>query len=85
MRLLIIITTLASVVMLTCCQHQQELCFDHDRHERIPMDVEFDWSDHPDANPATMSLYLFPEDGRPSIRYEFEGRAGGRILVPAGR
>lgn len=85
MRLLIIITTLASVVMLTCCQHQQELCFDHDRHERIPMDVVFDWSDHPDANPATMSLYLFPEDGRPSIRYEFEGRAGGRILVPAGR
>ena len=85
MRLLIIITTLASVVMLTCCQHQQELCFDHDRHERIPMDVEFDWSDHPDADPATMSLYLFPEDGRPSIRYEFEGREGGRILVPAGR
>lgn len=78
---LILIVILASAG----CQRQQELCFDHDRHERIPMDVEFDWSDHPDADPATMSLYLFPEDGRPSIRYEFEGRDGGRILVPAGR
>ncbi len=85
MRPCIAILTLLSAAILAGCQRQQELCFDHDRHERIPMDVEFDWSEHPEANPATMSLYLFPEDGRPSIRYEFNGRDGGRILVPAGR
>ena len=32
-----------------------------------------------------MSLYLFPKDGSKSLRYEFVGREGGTVVVPAGR
>lgn len=44
----------------------------------------FDWTEAPDADPATMSLYLYPEDGSEPMRYEFTDRTGGTITVPMG-
>lgn len=72
------------VLLLCACDPQPELCFVHDSH-RLPIDVVFDWSLAPDAQPKTMSLYLFPDNGDPSLRYEFNGCSGGRIMVPTGR
>lgn len=82
MHLLLIV---ACAVTLGGCEQQQELCFEHENHDRQPLDVVFDWGEEPDADPVTMSLYLFPQDGRRSLRYEFEGGKGGRIMVPCGR
>lgn len=64
------------------CEHK-ELCYDH-RHD-VELEVVFDWQNDPDADPATMDLYLIPENGGSASRYQFPNRNGGRITVPLGR
>lgn len=71
----------AAIAGLSSCQHK-ELCYDH--AHSVYLDVDFNWSRAPHANPESMSLYLFPRDGREPLRYEFIGRDGGRIKVPVG-
>lgn len=80
-----IIASLGIVLCLCSCQNQQELSYDEAHKTRRTIEVVFDWSLHPDAEPATMSLYLFPDDGGAALRYEFANRNGGRISVPVGR
>lgn len=63
------------------CVHRQ---FEYESGETIEVEVVFDWLNAPDADPATMSLYLFSRDGRPAGRYDFVGRDGGRIRVAPG-
>lgn len=75
---------IAAGITLASCEHQQELCFDHDSHLRRPVDVIFDWNKCPDATPSTMSLYLFPTDGSHYTRHEFAGREGGQIFIAPG-
>ena len=65
----------------TSCTHKK-LCYDH-THTR-DINVVFDWNKAPDANPRSMSLYLFPEDGGKPLRYEFTNKNGGKIRVVAG-
>ena len=67
--------------LLSSCEHK-ELCYDHPHRQNV--EVTFDWSEAPDANPATMSLYLYPDEGGEPIRYEFTDKNGETISVPAG-
>ena len=67
--------------LLSSCEHK-DLCYDHPHRETV--EVTFDWSEAPDANPATMSLYLYPENGGEPIRYEFTDKKGGTISADAG-
>lgn len=67
---------LSAQTLLTSCS-QKELCYTHPHTRR--MSVLFDWRHAPDAYPASMSLYLFPNDGESSVRYEFAGRSGGSV------
>lgn len=69
------------LLLLTACEHK-ELCFDHSHTEELQ--VVFDWKNAPQAQPASMRLYLFPVDGGKMLPYEFAGRDGGKISVPAG-
>ena len=71
----------AILLSATGCEHK-ELCYEHPHGTRV--DVVFDWSKAPDASPASMSFYLFPQEGGKPLRYEFQGCAGGSINVPAG-
>lgn len=80
-----LMTILILILTLTACEHQQEICFDHDDHDRQPVEVVFDWSRHPEANPVTMSLFLFPERSSRSLRYEFKDRNGHQIMTPVGQ
>lgn len=64
-RLIIICLT---IIGLQGCE-QRELCYDHS-HGAI-LDIEFDWSQEPDAEPATMVVWAFPEDGGDGTRAEF--------------
>ena len=73
------------ITFLSSCERQQELCFNHEQHDRVPVDVVFDWSIAPDADPISMSLYLFPDDGLPPSVYQFSGRDGGRIMALPGK
>ena len=67
--------------LLAACEHK-DLCYDHPHSANV--EVVFDWTEAPDAHPATMSLYLYPEDGSEPMRYEFTKREGGTIIVPEG-
>lgn len=74
--------TVVTVLMLASCVHEP-LCYTHPHTARLT--IEFDWRDAPEAEPASMSVYLFPHgsDGQ-SLRYEFTGCEGGTIEVPVG-
>lgn len=71
----------AAALLLAACD-KKELCYEHP-HNAL-MQVEFDWTSAPEADPSTMSLYLFPDDGAEPMRYEFTSRTGGTISVPYG-
>ena len=44
------------IEFLTSCEHK-DLCYDYPHRQNV--EVTFDWSEAPDANPSTMSLYLY--------------------------
>ena len=67
--------------LLAACE-QKELCYDHSH--TADLEVVFDWRNAPGAQPASMRLYLFPDEGGHPLLYEFAGREGGTITVPAG-
>ena len=81
MKILLFIT---SLIILCSCESQPELCFDHSSHDRKPVQVVFDWSDCPDADPASMTLYIFPDNGDATRRYDFDGREGGEFRILPG-
>ena len=77
------------VTLLSGCE-QRELCYDHSAH-RASVSIEFDWSDAPEADPATMVVYFFPTDNSMYKRFEFkadgsESRNGfsATVNVPVG-
>ena len=86
------------IIMVACmlgicsCDHK-ELCMNHSH--MVDVDVVFDWSHAPDADPVAMVVQFFRvEDGRQCYRCEFSparkgetGRGlikGGKVRVPAG-
>ena len=48
------------------------------------LNVAFDWSNESDANPQSVSLFLFPVDGGIPYRYDFGSRDSGTVEVKAG-
>lgn len=56
------------LIAATGCEHR-DLCYDHSSH-MTKVRLEFDWSQAPDANPATMVVWFFPTDGSQGHRYE---------------
>ncbi|MFR3332340.1 MAG: DUF5119 domain-containing protein [Odoribacter splanchnicus] len=79
-----VISVIISAVILSgtlSCEHK-ELCRDH--LHVVNARVVFDWREAPDANPASMSLYLFPAGGGEVLRYDFTDRDGGIIRVTDG-
>ncbi|MDE6480543.1 MAG: DUF5119 domain-containing protein [Muribaculaceae bacterium] len=48
------------------------------------LQVVFDWSKAPEANPESMAMYLYEEDGLNPMRYIFSNKTGGLIKSPFG-
>lgn len=48
------------------------------------LQVVFDWSKSPDANPESMALYLYEDDGHNPMRFIFSNKTGGLIKSPFG-
>ena len=48
-------------------------------------EIVFDWTDVPDANPASMGAYLYGENQEELIRFIFTGRDGGPVRLPVDR
>lgn len=72
---------LLAAQVLSSCEHK-ELCYDHPHQQNV--EVAFDWSEAPDANPASMSVYLYPVDGGAPKSYELTSLQGGYISVAPG-
>ncbi|MDE5774365.1 MAG: DUF5119 domain-containing protein [Muribaculaceae bacterium] len=70
-----------TVSSLTSCCHKDLV---YPSTNRGHLNVVFDWRNAPDADPASMELYLYDNDGYNPIRYLFQNNIGGRIRVPSG-
>lgn len=72
---------LFSLLILCGCNHRE---FEYESSQTAYLDVVFDWVNDPTANPGSMSLYLFPDEGGIPYRYDFGGRDGGTIRLRPG-
>lgn len=61
------IALLLSVLGFQACS-QRDLCYDHSH--KVPVEIVFDWSLAPDAEPSTMVVWFFPVDGSKGLRFE---------------
>lgn len=68
--ILCLTAALLAAVLLAGCD-SRELCYDHSH--KMPVSIEFDWTDAPDAQPATMVVWFFPVDGSQGLRFELIG------------
>jgi len=58
-RLAAIYAIMIAAVFMPGCEHN-ELCYDHTHVTEL--NVEFDWSQAPDADPSTMVVHFFRPD-----------------------
>ncbi|MDE6511862.1 MAG: DUF5119 domain-containing protein, partial [Muribaculaceae bacterium] len=62
------------------------------RHKDVYMEEEmtsqlqvvFDWTNAPEAEPESMALYLYEENGTEPMRFIFSNKTGGLIKAPFG-
>ncbi len=80
-RLAAIYAIMSAAVFMPGCEHN-ELCYDHTHVTEL--NVEFDWSQAPDADPSTMVVHFFRPDGSLYRRVEFTQRTGGKVRLEAG-
>lgn len=69
-------------LLITSCEHREFLYEPLSR--RVPVEVEFDWSDAPFASPEGMTVYFFRDGATSPIAYDFKGRDGGSITLAPG-
>ncbi len=86
MRRLVNIMKLGAMLLWTMsvalsCEHKT-LCFDHSH--MADLEIKFDWSGAPEADPNTMVVQLFNIDGSHYQRWEFSSKDGGKIRIEAG-
>lgn len=79
MRRFLTIIQSALLLLLASCIHKG---FDYSRFGYV--EVVFDWRYAPDADPASMTLFMYPEGGGDPLRYDFAGRDGGIIEIAPG-
>lgn len=77
-RLLLLLLLSVSAVS---CRHK-DLYMEEDMTSQLQ--VVFDWSNAPDADPSSMALYLYEENGHSPMRFIFSNKTGGLIKAPFG-
>ena len=69
------------LLLATSCRHK-DLYMEEDMTSQLQ--VEFDWRNAPEADPESMALYLYEEDGHSPMRFIFSNKTGGLIKAPFG-
>lgn len=74
---------LAAIISLSSCNHK-DLWYDQTAGSNVT--VVFDWRNAPDADPASMELYLYDASGSTfhPLHYVFTGRDGGPASISFG-
>ncbi len=75
------VAVIAVLLSLTSCRHKYLYMEESLTSE---LEVVFDWRYAPDANPSSMALYLYDNDGKSPMRFIFANRTGGLIKAPFG-
>lgn len=78
MKKIVLMIALSS--LLVSCHHKD---LQYEETETSVTEILFDWSLAPDADPASMSAFLFPDNSEP-LRYEFANAEGGEVRIPIG-
>ena len=73
---------LGALLLLAACDHK-ELCYQHPHTSSLH--VVFDWREAPDADPESMYVWFFPEEGGEPVQYHLAGKAGGAVSLAEGR
>ena len=73
---------LGALLLLAACDHK-ELCYQHPHTSSLQ--VVFDWREAPDADPESMYVWFFPEEGGEPVQYHLAGKAGGAVSLAEGR
>lgn len=81
LNILSLLLTVVFVMLMTSCRHK-DLYMEEEMTSELQ--VKFDWSNAPEANPESMALYLYEEDGHSPMRYIFSNSTGGLIKAPFG-
>lgn len=72
----------ALILLFSGCAHK-ELCYLHPHLTRLR--VVYDWQNSPDASPAGMRVFFYPESDPGTYYYfDFSGTEGGYVEVPSG-
>ncbi len=69
------------LLSLTSCRHK-DLYMEEDMTSQLQ--VVFDWKNAPEADPKSMAMYLYEEDGHSPMRFIFSNKTGGLIKAPFG-
>ncbi len=67
--------------IFTSCTHK-DLYMEEEMTSQLQ--VVFDWREAPDADPESMALYLYEENGLTPMRFIFSNKNGGLIKAPFG-
>lgn len=70
-----------TLLALSSCRHK-DLYMEEEMTSQL--EVVFDWRYAPDADPKSMALYLYEEDGHNPMRFIFSDKKGGLIKAPFG-
>ncbi|MDE7410347.1 MAG: DUF5119 domain-containing protein, partial [Muribaculaceae bacterium] len=76
----IIIPSIIALSITSC--HHKDLYMEEEMTSQLQ--VVFDWRNAPDADPESMALYLYEEDGHNPMRFIFANKTGGLIKAPFG-
>lgn len=74
------ISALISSFLSSC--HHKDVYMEEEMSSELQ--VVFDWRNAPEANPESMALYLYVEDGHNPMRFIFPNKTGGLIKSPFG-
>lgn len=70
---------LTATTLTACCGSDTD---GQDQPDGSNLSVRLDWSDQPEAAPATMALAVFADGAQP-VQTAFKGRDGGSLSLPA--
>ena len=72
---------LVATLSISSCRHK-DLYMESEMSSELQ--VVFDWRNAPEANPESMALYLYEDDGLNPMRFIFSNKTGGLIKSPFG-
>lgn len=76
------LSIIALAVLASSCHHK-DLYFDDP--DLVGLEVVYDWSNAPEANPESMELHMFNPTDNEHLRYNFPNRTGGEVTIPYGK